>query len=779
MLFPRRRSARPARLSGAGASPFALDAAALPAAALRALQGQTVFFDGVFKGDYSLAVVNRHLVRALLRQGLRVTCHSPEDGWYGDAKLNDMPDVRARMVDRYPAKGSFDIHLRNTWPPETADMVGRVNAYVCFAWEEIEVPSYIIERFSRDLDLLMVTSNFVRDAFIHSGLEIPVLVVGNGCDHILETVAADRPPIPLRGRRRLLHVSSCLPRKGADLLLRAFAKTFSGDDSVELVIKTYPNPENRVEQQLAEVAAAFPRMAPVEIATQSLTLPELAALYRSADLLVAPSRGEGFGLPFAEAMLHGVPVAATDYSGQRDFCSAETCYPIAYHLVPSAASVSGGFSLWAEPDLADIGAQMRSALADPAEARRRTQRGAALLKAHFTWDKVAGRVLRSLAQTARAPAATARAAWTLDLVSTWKQRCGIATYSEHLTETDALSGHLSGVLTRDPIPADRLPGRKHRTDGHVTVNAVWNYERSGVERLAQAIREGRSDVLWFQHHPGHFSAADMQLVAAAAADSRYRVRAVTLHNVKELDRTLAASWLNGFDLVFVHTPADASILSKAGVRQPIVIPHGLLPLAAGPAEAAADRPFTVGTFGFLFRHKNVEVLVDAVARARAFLPDIRLKLLTCATSAEESLHARARVEAMIDYLDLAPNVSACFDFLEETEIVEQLAHCDLLAFVYGPSDESSTGAARVALMSGRPLLCTTSGALADLRPVSHVLPRPDPDLLAEALLSLHANRAALGLHDEERQKFIDSFSYQRIARRYIRHIETLLDDAHG
>ena len=103
MLFPRRRSARPARLSGAGASPFALDAAALPAAALRALQGQTVFFDGVFKGDYSLAVVNRHLVRALLRQGLRVTCHSPEDGWYGDAK--DIPAIREELA----AAGRSDV----------------------------------------------------------------------------------------------------------------------------------------------------------------------------------------------------------------------------------------------------------------------------------------------------------------------------------------------------------------------------------------------------------------------------------------------------------------------------------------------------------------------------------------------------------------------------------------------------------------------------------------------------------------------------------------------
>lgn len=743
------------------------------------LQGRSIFFDGVLKGDYSLAVVNRYLVRAMLRRGLRVSCYSPEADWGTDAKLNEMPDVRARMLDSYPAKGSFDIHLRNTWPPETADMVGRRNVYVCFAWEEIDVPSYMVERFSRDLDLLMVTSHFVRDAFLHSGLDIPIGVVGNGCDHVLGIPAADPPPLPRRGRRRILHVSSCLPRKGADLLLRAFAQAFDGRADVELVIKTYPNPQNRVRQQLEETAAAFPRMAPVEIVSHSLSFSDMAALYQSSDLLVAPSRGEGFGLPLAEAMLYGVPVVTTDYSGQRDFCRAETSYLIDYHLAPSAAAVSGGYSLWAEPDIASIIAQMQAALADPAEARRRTARGAQLLKAHFTWEKVCERVMRALVRTGGHVPASAARPWTLDLVSTWKQRCGIATYSEHLTEADALAARLRTVLTRDAVPSDRLPERRHRTDGQIKVNPIWNYDHSGVERLAHAVREGQSDVLWLQHHPGHFSLHDMHTIAAAAAASHYKVRAITLHNVKELDRAALTSWLDRFHLVFVHTAADASVLSKAGYPRPVVIPHGLLPRPETPSDMLPSRPFTVGTFGFLFRHKNIELLVDAVARARMFLPDIRLKLLTCATGSSESRRIRARVETMIEYLQIGANVSACFTFLDEAEVVEELAGCDLLAFVYGPSDESSTGAARIALMADRPLLCSTSEALADLRPISHVLARLEPDLLAEALLSLHANRSVLGLYDEERRKFMDSFSYQRLAKRYAGHIEALLGGANG
>ncbi len=38
-------------------------------------------------------------------------------------------------------------------------------------------------------------------------------------------------------------------------------------------------------------------------------------LYRSCDALVAPSRGEGFGLPMAEAMLFKLPVVTTALLG--------------------------------------------------------------------------------------------------------------------------------------------------------------------------------------------------------------------------------------------------------------------------------------------------------------------------------------------------------------------------------------------------------------------------------------------------------------------------------
>src|SRR5271157_240974 len=166
------------------------------------LAGRTVFFDGVFKGDYSLAIVNRHIARALSNIGIKLVLHCPEVDWQLDSAIEDMPDVRRLFTSDYPVPGVFDIHMRNTWPPRADDMVGAINAYVCFGWEEVDFPNGLVDHFNTHLDLVMVNSNFTGESLRNSGVNIPIEVVGLGCDHVLasEQLAAPAPPTTARKR---------------------------------------------------------------------------------------------------------------------------------------------------------------------------------------------------------------------------------------------------------------------------------------------------------------------------------------------------------------------------------------------------------------------------------------------------------------------------------------------------------------------------------------------------------------------------------------------------
>ncbi len=94
---------------------------------------------------------------------------------------------------------------------------------------------------------------------------------------------------------------------------------------------------------------------------------ELAALYRSADVLLSLHRAEGFGLPMAEAMAHGVPVVATGWSGNLTFMSAGRQPSRSVHARPGQRRirVSMASSVWAEPDLDDAAKALRRLAEQP------------------------------------------------------------------------------------------------------------------------------------------------------------------------------------------------------------------------------------------------------------------------------------------------------------------------------------------------------------------------------------------------------------------------------
>ena len=50
----------------------------------------------------------------------------------------------------------------------------------------------------------------------------------------------------------------------------------------------------------------------------------MPSFIKSADCLVAPTKGEGFGYPGLQCMAMGVPVIVTDHSGCQDYANEET-----------------------------------------------------------------------------------------------------------------------------------------------------------------------------------------------------------------------------------------------------------------------------------------------------------------------------------------------------------------------------------------------------------------------------------------------------------------------
>jgi glycosyltransferase involved in cell wall biosynthesis len=166
-------------------------------------------------------------------------------------------------------------------------------------------------------------------------------------------------------------------QKGLDTLINAFALLRARDPSLRLRMAGRGKDASRVRQlaQQAGVSEAVEMLGAVSDG-------ERLRLLAGADVMLMPSRFEGFGLVAAEAMAAGVPLVASD----------------AGSLPEVVAPPAGGLVVPAG-DAPAMAAAARSLLDDPARraALSRTARESAR---RFTWDAVADRHYRFLERIA-------------------------------------------------------------------------------------------------------------------------------------------------------------------------------------------------------------------------------------------------------------------------------------------------------------------------------------------------------------------------------------------
>ncbi|HEX2825786.1 MAG TPA: glycosyltransferase family 4 protein [Burkholderiales bacterium] len=122
----------------------------------------------------------------------------------------------------------------------------------------------------------------------------------------------DKPAsIPARTRRGPLHllaVGTITPRKGHRVLVEALARLRDLDWRLACI--------GSLERDPAEASAVRAAIATSGLQDRVALLGErphadLAAAYRDADVFVLPSYHEGYGMAYAEALAHGLPIVAT------------------------------------------------------------------------------------------------------------------------------------------------------------------------------------------------------------------------------------------------------------------------------------------------------------------------------------------------------------------------------------------------------------------------------------------------------------------------------------
>ena len=359
-------------------------------------------------------------------------------------------------------------------------------------------------------------------------------------------------------------------------------------------------------------------------------------------------------------------------------------------------------------------------------------------------------------------------------LSTYREDCGIATYTEALT--DALVGAGAGVtvlapkLRRRARPIGEQPQRLWRRDAATLGEAMKTW--SAIETIGP-------DVVHAQVNLGLFSARFLTTLSWKLRRAKIPFF-VTLHErpggtwfrdfrLRRLHRALSQAYL------VVHNPLHASFFWREKLA---IIPHGIFEPQPAPLDDAKrslgiepHRP-VLAHFGFLHPDKGIGEVLEALDQFRRQGREDLLYWVGGGTfPTRESQAYLDFLRHRVRELELDAQVRITGEFASHEQVLAELRAADWIVLNYRVGQgQGTSGAARHALIAGRPLALSNAPIFDDLRDAAHTL-RGDLSVELERLL---ADRDLTEQTQARARRFLRSRGWPEIARQHLRLFESQL-----
>ena len=733
--------------------------------------------EGPFDSSYSLAKLNRHFVESLNTKLLNLYISITEG--FGDYQINidylrKFSLIHSIFLKSKNKSNEIDILSRNLYPPRVKDLDSRINILHSYGWEESRLPYEWVHDFNTYLQGITVMSGLVKKILIDSGVKIPVQISGLGLDHI-DGIKPDFS-VELQSRKfKVLHISSCFPRKGIDILLNAFCETFTDQDEVSLTIKTFNNPHNDIGKKLDDIKSNNSHMPQINIIDNDMTDEQIKGLLLQSDVLVAPSRGEGFGFPIGEAMRLGIPVITTGWGGQIDFCTNENSWLIDYKFAFSNSHFNIYQSYWAEPSqrhLSELLYQIYSS--DKKTIMLKTER-AKKDTDFFTWDSVAENNMNFVKRECIKYKSNY---FKLGILTTWNSKCGIASYSKNM-----FSDINEELVIFAPYEEENV-----NTSSNKVISA-WHLDNKNQDfsNLSKLVISEEITTLFIQFNYGLFCFKNLSKLIDYLYQKNINV-VMLLHSTidpkNDINKKLSylKNTLLKCNRVFVHSIKDLNILKDLGItHNSNLLCHGITDLL--PKNNIRKSVFNklkfgaqrrIASYGFCLPNKGYKELIQAISLLKE--SDIKISLtIFSAIYSDQYEYFYKEIQELILDLNLKNCVSIVGDYMSDEDTINHLSTFDCIVFPYQKSNESSSAAVRQGLAALRPVLVTPIDIFNDVSDLVDYLPGQTPQEISDGVYEWLKSEKPKLFHKDylHRKKLLSERRFTQIGQHLINTLKSL------
>ncbi len=536
------------------------------------------------------------------------------------------------------------------------------------------------EVLCRVADHVICVSHAQAEVFKGAGADpAKVAVIHNGAD--LDLFAPADPE--KRDYRKLVFVGALVQDKGIHVLINSFARLKSQFPDITLDVFGSSGLWGR-EKMFDE--EQIQKSLPGIVFHGKTPQVRIAEAYSRAGICVIPSIWfDPFPLVSLEAQVTGCPVVAFNVGGLGE------------GMIPGKTGV-----LLDEITEDALTRCLAELLNSPERLKQMSRDAIEFARKTFTWTRFVDRIT-ALCETksdSRRPSSEAAGITEgrIGFLSTWNQKCGLATYGKYL-----VSRLPTGTYT---VLAEETDAEKTAPDEPFVIRC-WRKESGDFTKLREAIRKANIKLLHLNCQARFF--AEPAFSAFLKELRQQGVIVVShLHNTFTLDESLQ-HLMEGSSAVIVHTPENRleAVANGAPAAGTFILPHGV---DVRPELSAAEKnalrlkhnlPVNkkiITTFGFVQAHKGMEGMIEAVAHLRQKGVDCAgIVAGTCNTSDPGSPGYLAALKNFAAKAYVSDNILFLDRFLADEEVMEYLAASDAVMMNYRSNYFEASGACALAV----------------------------------------------------------------------------------